>query len=254
MAIPIVIISSDESKVAFISKYLHELTEYYVAASFPNFQEPFNQNQVSLSHTLVICDIESVNEIKQHVIFNSVTDLPLILISNSLEQQDWEGLNNYIDVLSIPLDESEIARALDKFEKIKSFVERTIIPEKVNTDVDASDSTSPKKRILLKRTQEYLPVLLTDIVFFYVQNKITFAVDKYAKKFFVQKNIGELESDLCKKYFFRVNRQQIINIEFISSFKQIDKVRIMIKMKIDTDPIIIAQTKVHEFRNWIESV
>ncbi len=252
MAIPIVIISSDESKVAFISKYLHELTEYYVAASFPNFLDPFNQNQVSLLHTLVICDIESVNEIKQHAIFNSITDLPLILISNSLEQQDREGLNNYIDVLSIPLDESEIARALDKFEKIKSFVERTIVPEKVNAD--ATDSAPQKKRILLKRTQEYLPVLLTDIVFFYVQNKITFAVDKYAKKFFVQKNIGELESDLCKKYFFRVNRQQIINIEFISSFKQIDKVRIMIKMKIDTEPIIIAQTKVHEFRNWIESV
>nr|WP_294997262.1 LytTR family DNA-binding domain-containing protein [uncultured Sediminibacterium sp.] len=252
MAIPIVIISSDESKVTFISEYLQTLTDYYVAGSFTDFLDPINQNEVSLLHTLVICDTDAINAIKHQKIFSAITDVPIILISNSLQQEDRDGLNNYIDVLSVPLNESEIERALDKFEKIKSFVERTILPEK--NAADTQDSSPLKKRILLKRTKEYLPVLLTDIVFFYVQNKITFAVDKYAKKFFVQKNIGELESDLCKKYFFRVNRQQIINIEFISSFKQIDKVRIMIKMKIDTDPIIIAQTKVHEFRNWIESV
>ncbi|MFW2475687.1 MAG: LytR/AlgR family response regulator transcription factor [Sediminibacterium sp.] len=252
MAIPIVIISSDESKVTFISDYLQTLTDYYVAGCFTDFSDPINQNEVSLLHTLVICDTDAINAIKHQKIFSAITDVPIILISNSLQQEDRDGLNNYIDVLSVPLNESEIERALDKFEKIKSFVERTILPEK--NAADTQDSSPLKKRILLKRTKEYLPVLLTDIVFFYVQNKITFAVDKYAKKFFVQKNIGELESDLCKKYFFRVNRQQIINIEFISSFKQIDKVRIMIKMKIDTDPIIIAQTKVHEFRNWIESV
>ncbi len=252
MAIPIVIISSDESKVTFISDYLQTLTDYYVAGCFTDFSDPINQNEVSLLHTLVICDTDAINAIKHQKIFSTIIDVPIILISNSLQQEDCDGLNNYIDVLSIPLNESEIERALDKFEKIKSFVERTILPEK--NAADTQDSSPLKKRILLKRTKEYLPVLLTDIVFFYVQNKITFAVDKYAKKFFVQKNIGELESDLCKKYFFRVNRQQIINIEFISSFKQIDKVRIMIKMKIDTDPIIIAQTKVHEFRNWIESV
>lgn len=252
MAIPIVIISSDESKVTFISEYLQTLTDYYVAGRFTDFLDPINQNEVSLLHTLVICDTDAINAIKHQKIFSAITDVPIILISNSLQQEDRDGLNNYIDVLSVPLNESEIERALDKFEKIKSFVERTILPEK--NAADTQDSSPLKKRILLKRTKEYLPVLLTDIVFFYVQNKITFAVDKYAKKFFVQKNIGELESDLCKKYFFRVNRQQIINIEFISSFKQIDKVRIMIKMKIDTDPIIIAQTKVHEFRNWIESV
>ncbi|MFN3666438.1 MAG: LytR/AlgR family response regulator transcription factor [Sediminibacterium sp.] len=252
MAIPIVIISSDESKVTFISEYLQTLTDYYVAGRFTDFLDPIRQNEVSLLHTLVICDTDAINAIKHQKIFSAITDVPIILISNSLQQEDRDGLNNYIDVLSVPLNESEIERALDKFEKIKSFVERTILPEK--NAADTQDSSPLKKRILLKRTKEYLPVLLTDIVFFYVQNKITFAVDKYAKKFFVQKNIGELESDLCKKYFFRVNRQQIINIEFISSFKQIDKVRIMIKMKIDTDPIIIAQTKVHEFRNWIESV
>lgn len=252
MAIPIVIISSDESKVTFISDYLQTLTDYYVAGCFTDFSDPINQNEVSLLHTLVICDTDAINAIKHQKIFSTIIDVPIILISNSLQQEDCDGLNNYIDVLSIPLNESEIERALDKFEKIKSFVERTILPEK--NAADTQDSSPLKKRILLKRTKEYLPVLLTDIVFFYVQNKITFAVDEYAKKFFVQKNIGELESDLCKKYFFRVNRQQIINIEFISSFKQIDKVRIMIKMKIDTDPIIIAQTKVHEFRNWIESV
>ncbi|MBW0177164.1 LytTR family DNA-binding domain-containing protein [Sediminibacterium sp.] len=252
MAIPIVMISSDESKIEFINHHLKRFTEYYIEGSFSNFFDAFGQNQISLLHTLVICDNEAISLVRHNSLFETITNLPVIIISNTLDQKELKRLNNYIDVLSVPLKETELERALEKFKKIKSFVERTILPERNGTELQ--DGHAIKKRILLKRTKEYLPVLLTDIVFFYVQNKITFAVDKYAKKIFVPKNIGELEENLCKKYFFRANRQQIINIEFISSFKQIDKVRIMITMKIDTDPIIIAQTKVHEFRNWIESV
>ena len=114
-----------------------------------------------------------------------------------------------------------------------------------------------RKRIVLKKGVENIAVLLEHIVFFYTKDKIVYALHNSGKKYIADENLTELESELDKETFFRANRQFIINVNYIKSFRNYERV----KLKVDMQPeelnnsycIIISQDKTSEFRRWIQA-
>lgn len=115
----------------------------------------------------------------------------------------------------------------------------------------------PKKRtrLIVKKGIENIPMLLHNISLFYTESKIVFAIDQFGKKYMVENNLSELEHELDETIFFRANRQYIINIDHIKSFKTHERV----KLKVDMNPaelnehssIIISQENAQAFRKWI---
>lgn len=77
----------------------------------------------------------------------------------------------------------------------------------------------PRTRFVLKRGLEKVSVLLEHIVFFYTDNRITYAIDHTGTKYIADINLSELEKELGEAFFFRSNRQFIININHIRSFR-----------------------------------
>jgi DNA-binding LytR/AlgR family response regulator len=108
-------------------------------------------------------------------------------------------------------------------------------------------------RLILKRGHKNIPFFIEDLVMFYTESKITFAVDKNNNKYICDKNLSELEVILDEKVFFRANRQHIININFISSYQSFQKVKIHIEVSIAADnyDVYVSQVTVGEFKKWI---
>jgi len=88
---------------------------------------------------------------------------------------------------------------------------------------------------------------------FYTVNKIVFCITSNAKKYIVEgTNLNQLLEELPSQLFFRANRQVIINIRFIQSFKPIGNGRIQINMQHDIfQPIQVSQENASEFRRWV---
>jgi DNA-binding LytR/AlgR family response regulator len=115
----------------------------------------------------------------------------------------------------------------------------------------------PKRRtrLIVRKGIENIPMLLHNISFFYTENKIVFAIDQFGKKYIAESNLSELEHELDENIFFRANRQYIINVEHIKSFRTHERV----KLKVDMNPaelnehysIIISQENAQAFRKWI---
>ena len=112
-----------------------------------------------------------------------------------------------------------------------------------------------RTRLVVKKGVDNIFILLEKIVFFYTENKIVFAIDTAGKKYVRNGSLSMLESELDGNIFFRANRQYIINIGHVKSFKTYERV----KLKVDMNPcelndkyfIIISQETAPAFRKWI---
>lgn len=114
-----------------------------------------------------------------------------------------------------------------------------------------------RTRLVVKKGVENIFILLENIVFFYTENKIVFAIDRVGKKYVAKGSLSVLESELDTNIFFRANRQYIINIGHIKSFRTYERV----KLRVDMNPvelneqhfIIISQETAPAFKKWIHT-
>jgi DNA-binding LytR/AlgR family response regulator len=110
-----------------------------------------------------------------------------------------------------------------------------------------------RNRVIARKGNEHLNLLLSDVALFYSESKIAFLIDKDGNKYMTDRNLTDLENKLDQNTFFRANRQYIININFIKSFKTYERSKIWVNLIIDHEEhkIIISQETAPFFRRWI---
>lgn len=160
--------------------------------------------------------------------------------------------NNGIDYLLKPVSKDDLQKALKKYKGL----EQHFVHEKAD---DAMSQLlhymngNKRKRILLRKGIENLTLPLSEIVLFYTENKIVHAIDRNGRKYMVDKNLSDLEAELDDQTFFRANRQYILNIDFIKSFKPYERVKLWVDLTLpDIDhSIIVSQETAPLFRKWL---
>jgi len=110
-----------------------------------------------------------------------------------------------------------------------------------------------KTRLVVQKGVEFIALKVEDIVLLYTENRLVFVIDKNEKKYIANKKLSQLEEELNKEIFFRANRQCIININFIRSFRIHERVKLMVDMNPAHArfPVIISQENAMNFRKWI---
>jgi DNA-binding LytR/AlgR family response regulator len=111
---------------------------------------------------------------------------------------------------------------------------------------------SRKRLLIVKRGMSYYTIKTGDIAFIYTVDETTFIVDKQGRKTFCGTSLNKIEEQL-DDYFFRANRQFIINIDYIKSFRIHDKTKLIVEMKVDDDKAVIhvSQITAPKFKEWI---
>ena len=109
------------------------------------------------------------------------------------------------------------------------------------------------RKMILRQGVKHILLDTSDIVYCYSNNKIVYIIDVNGNKYISDKNLVHLESELDPRHFFKVNRTQIINFQFIQSFVSHDrnKMKVDLKSSQKEQSVIISQTRVNAFRQWI---
>ncbi len=160
--------------------------------------------------------------------------------------------NNGIDYLLKPVDINDLQKAVSKYDTLQSHFLNT----KAHSPIESlTRFLNPRKktRLVAKRGLENIALLLEDVVLIYTQDKLVYVIDRLSKKYLVDKTLAELEKELDEHTFFRANRQYFININYVRSFKAIDKVKLLVDINIPeiNHPIIISQETAPAFRRWM---
>lgn len=110
-----------------------------------------------------------------------------------------------------------------------------------------------KNRLLVKRGVANISLLLVDIALIYTKDKLVYVIDHYSKKYSIDKTLTELEEELDHSIFFRANRQYIVNLNFIKSFKAYKKVKLLVDINVPEleERIIISQHVALAFKKWM---
>ncbi|MBL7746201.1 MAG: response regulator transcription factor, partial [Chitinophagaceae bacterium] len=189
-------ISTDIQVEAVLSSVAESIA--YFSAS-PPIDIIFSDVQLADGHSFEI--FKEVN-IKTPVIFTTAYD------EFMLSAFTYNG----IDYLLKPVDERELKEALDKYRMLeKHFASHTEAMQRLVT----YGGLRKKSRLVVKRGLEYISLKMDDIVLFYTENKLVFVSDVNGKKYIAENNLADLEEMLDNNQFFRVNRQYIVNIDFI---------------------------------------
>lgn len=110
-----------------------------------------------------------------------------------------------------------------------------------------------KKRILTYIRNELVPISIEDIYCIYVENQVTYVLQKCGSRSITNLTLSNIYNCLDKDFFFKINRQVIISIDSVNKIVKIDEN----KLKVEIDPIfkldiVIGKNKVAQFKKWLD--
>lgn len=164
---------------------------------------------------------------------------------------------NSIDYLLKPILQERLADAIAKFERLS--------PQQVNMQnraiqevLHALAATPPhqnsvfRSRFLIAKGSEMHVVHVSDVAFFYTQNKMTYAVTVENRSYMLNMRLDALMDELDPKLFFRTNRQTIVNVNAIKKIEPYFHNSVVVHTEPECrEKITVSKERLALFKNWL---
>ena len=199
---------------------------------------------------LVLLDIHLADGLSFEI-FKEVSIACPVIFTTAYDQYAIQAFKvNSIDYLLKPIKKTELAEAIRKFKRIQ--------PARPGIDLSQLTAMLGKpgqdylKRIMIRLGQQIKVVEVKDVAYFYIDEKIVFAVSFNKDRYPMDLSLDQLEKQLDPDRFFRINRAFIISLESIETMITYSKARIKIKLKPLCEIESITSTeRSAEFRDWL---
>lgn len=162
---------------------------------------------------------------------------------------------NSIDYLLKPIHKERLAESITKFErfchiKIKEY-NRLLNIQNVLQQLSDSEKKY-RTRFLVTYRDSFITLLVSDIAYFYTEDKITFAKTHHNKCYPIDISLNKLEEQLDGHSFFRVNRQFIVSANAIKKIEPyfLNKVSIQVEPPYEGN-IKVSRERVTALKTWL---
>ncbi len=247
-----IVIEDEKPACHYLVSRLEQLApDVKIMATLTDVESSIHYLSVNAAQTdIIFSDVQLTDGLSFSIFEQLGIDLPVIFITG----YDTFMMNafhcNGIDYLLKPVNDDDLLKAIDKYKRLeKHFSAGSATMSKMLQYFRHKKKT----RLVVKRGAEHVFLLLDDVVLFYTENKIVFVLDKEGRKYMADKNLSDLEEELDKETFFRVNRQYILNINYVKSYKSYDRVKLQVDLHIShpAHNIVISQETAPLFKKWI---
>jgi two-component system LytT family response regulator len=160
---------------------------------------------------------------------------------------------NAIDYLLKPIKVNELSAALEKYKKIHLPAEPDFSALIESIKQQKGSGNNYLHRLLIRFSNSFKLVEISDAAYFYTKDKITFVVTKSTgKRFPADYPLDRLETMLDPAVFFRINRQFIVNVHAIKEMHPYSKSRVKLDLEPPSDQETIVSTeRSSEFKRWL---
>jgi two-component system response regulator LytT len=157
---------------------------------------------------------------------------------------------NGIGYLLKPIEYEKFVAAMRKFEQLRrSF---TLLGPDLLRELKATLAQPRyKERFVIKARGGIYLLETRTVAYIQMQNEIPFAYDGQGTRYPLHETLNQLEKELDPLVFFRLNRSEIVNLNFIEKLEPYSHDRLAIKLKQFNVTLISSINRTPELRRWI---
>lgn len=185
-------------------------------------------------------------------IFKEVEISCPVIFTTAFDQYAIQAFKlNSIDYLLKPVKKNELANAIRKYRKLQAPSPAIDMGQLVR--LIGKQEKEYLKRMMIRIGAQLKVIEVKEVAYFYIDEKIVFAVTFSRDRYPVDFSLDELEKQLDPERYFRINRAFIISFGSIDTMITYSKARIKVKLKPPCELESISSTeKSPLFREWLK--
>lgn len=160
---------------------------------------------------------------------------------------------NSIDYILKPVDKAELQAALNKFRSLtrEKGSEKTLL-----TNIEQAIEMLTKKfksRFVVKVGEHLRTIEVSQIHYFYSQDKATFCHTADGRNFILDYSLEQLEEMVDPSVYYRINRKYLVGAHAIKDLISYTNSRLKLVLINSADhDIIVARERVQHFKAWLD--
>jgi len=203
---------------------------------------------------LAFFDIQLADGISFEILEQVQLDCPVIFTTAYDEYAIRAFKVNSVDYLLKPIDDDELAGAIDKFKANSRKKDKSTNPFETETlDRAMKMLTNKYKSRFVIKVGEHIKFISTDdILYFYSMEKATYLATRDNFHYVLDQSLENLEQIIDPSKYFRINRKYLISTDGILDIISYSNSRLKIKLKYPPeDLVIVSREKVQDFKLWL---
>lgn len=201
---------------------------------------------------LILMDIQLADGLSFEIFNQTEVKSPIIFTTAFNEYALKAFKVNSIDYLLKPISPEDLRLALAKYNHLIGPVSSQKMMESIGYAVQML-TKKYKERFVLKVGEHLKTVEVKDILYFYSQEKFTFAQTVDQRKHILDFTLDQLEGLVDPLSYFRINRKYLVGLAAVQDMVSYTNSRLRLTLRHSDDPeVIVARERVQEFRDWLD--
>lgn len=213
-----------------------------------------NENQADI----IFMDVE-LSDGMCFEIFNRIDVKGKVIITTAYDSYAVKAFKvNTIDYILKPIEPDELITAVEKCKKaisldkqnntVHTFSQKNI---ELIKSILTGNLDNYKKRFTVKIGDHLNIVNISDVAYFFSENKFSYAMTNKGKKYILDFSLNNIEAELNPQKFFRISRSYIISMDSIKDIINMSS-RLKIKLHPRTDEdVFVSRSRTNDFLDWL---
>lgn len=204
---------------------------------------------------LVFMDIQLADGLSFEIFQKVDVEAPIIF-TTAFDQYAIQAFKvNSVDYLLKPIQEEDLQKALQKFNKSSKsqHIETSVLKQLLTSIQTQTETKNTNKRsgLLVKDGNGFVQIKITDLLYIYSEESITFGVIA-SKRYIIDETIDQVFNTLNQDEFYKINRGQIVAKASIQKINPYFNHRVKLSVLYERDQeFIVSRQKTSDFKAWM---
>jgi len=180
-----------------------------------------------------------------------------IIFCSAHDEYLFKAFNtNGIAYILKPYTKSDFNKAIKKYQTLFKTGDYANLNKKTITQLKSvlnEESVNFKKRFVIKKSNGIQLLNVIDISIIEASGDFCIATDFKGKRYAISQNLRSISKQLNNEKFFRINRSEIIHIDYIKHIENHFKNRLLITIEGNKEKVMTSSSTTANFRKWLEN-
>lgn len=252
-----VIIEDEFPAARFLHKMLQDIRPEWKITILPGTIEDSVRWFAENPHPdILFLDIQ-LNDGNSFLFIEQAKPQSLIVFTTAYDEYAVRAFTvNSVDYLLKPIHKDRLTEAILKCERMlllsDGSLNKLLDLERLLKVMMEKKDKQYRTRFLISAPKHFYTIQVSDIAYFYSEEKVTFAITQNGKSHIIDFPLNKLEEQLDGRIFHRVNRQFILSVDSIQDIQPYFNGKALIKVHPHYNGIIqISREKVPVLKIWL---